>query len=494
MRRALLAICLIASMALAGCLGPSTANWGSGAGTVDVDFSMETTTVKTTLAGDARTISGLQPVGCTPGSDGGTLAAGQGEPITFTGYLASSQFYDSHDTVMGAKGLELGVTTAVAIQSMSFDQAAAVVDGDGARIDVKQWSLPLQPETGAGSVDLDEVDSESDTDWFILGLIPTSEHILDGMTALDEWHQPVVVHGYLVAAENSSNNQYGYQATWHKADNGCAMTVGTNNREDALVFVSKITLDGATVSANGEADDEWVQGDVPFLGRAGFIMFFLLVGLGGSAGLFIVSKQMMMKAAKQSMATLIGDEGMKKAASVKKDAKAAKKAGMESPEERQRRNERERKAAVKEEVKQRGPPKKEEKKQQSGDALGGFDLDSVLASTSTGAPGPGGSAPSGRKSSVVVTEAASEMDRMSVQETSTSSLPASIGQQRRSVPPSASNVGEPAAAAEPKKKPTVRRRKAVKKTNSVAPDEAELVDEAPPPSYEEEEDFSDFSF
>ena len=492
MRRALLAFCLIASMALAGCLGPSTANWGSGTGTVDVDLSMEGTTVKTTLAGDARTISDLQPVGCTPGSDGGTLAAGQGEPITFTGYLASSQFYDSHNTIMGAKGLELGVTTAVAIQSMSFDQAAAVVDGDGARIDVKQWSLPLQPETGAGSVDLDEVDSEADTDWFILGLIPTSEHILSGMTALNEWHQPVVIHGYLVAAGNSSNNQYGYQATWHKADNGCAMTVGTNNREDALVFVSKITLDGATVTSNGEADDEWVQGDVPFLGRAGFIMFFLVVGLGGAAGLFIVSKQMMMKSAKQSMATLIGDEGMKKAASVKADAKAAKEAGMESPEERQRRKERERKEAAKEAAKQRAPPKKEKEEEQSGDALGGFDLDSVLASTSTGTSGPGGSGPSGRKSSVVATDAAKEMDRMSVQETSTSSLPASIGQQRRSTPPKASNVGKPAAASEPeKKKPPVRRRKAVKKVSSDTTVEPEP---APAPSYEEEEDFSDFSF
>ena len=453
---------------------------------------MEGTTVKTTLAGDARTISDLQPVGCTPGSDGGTLAAGQGEPITFTGYLASSQFYDSHNTIMGAKGLELGVTTAVAVQSMSFDQAAAVVDGDGARIDVKQWSLPLQPETGAGSVDLDEVDSEADTDWFILGLIPTSEHILSGMTALSEWHQPVVIHGYLVAAGNSSNNQYGYQATWHKADNGCAMTVGTNNREDALVFVSKITLDGATVTSNGEADDEWVQGDVPFLGRAGFIMFFLVVGLGGAAGLFIVSKQMMMKSAKQSMATLIGDEGMKKAASVKADAKAAKEAGMESPEERQRRKERERKEAAKEAAKQRAPPKKEKGEEQSGDALGGFDLDSVLASTSTGTSGPGGSGPSGRKSSVVATDAAKEMDRMSVQETSTSPLPASIGQQRRSTPPRASNVGKPAAAAEPeKKKPPVRRRKAVKKASSEATVEPEP---APAPSYEEEEDFSDFSF
>ena len=494
MRRALLAFCLIASMALAGCLGPSTASWGSGAGTVDVDFSMEGTTVKTTLAGDARTISDLQPVGCTPGSDGGTLAAGQGEPITFTGYLASSQFYDSHNTIMGAKGLELGVTTAVAIQSMSFDQAAAVADGDGARIDVGQWSLPLQPETGAGSVDLDEVDSEADTDWFVLGLIPTTEHILDGMTALNEWHQPVVIHGYLVAAGNSSNNQYGYQATWHKADNGCAMTVGTNNREDALVFVSKITLDGATVSASGEADDEWVQGDVPFLGRGGFIMFFLVVGLGGSAGLFIVSKQMMMKSAKRSMANLIGDEGMKKAASVKADAKAAKEAGMESPEERQRRKDRERRAAEKEAVKQRAPPKKEEKKEQGGDALGGFDLDSVLASTSTGTSGPGGSAPGGRKSSVVATDAAKEMDRMSTQEPATSSLPASIGQARRSAPPSMSNVGQPATEPEPSKKPPVRRRKAVKKTKPDAASEPEPAYEAPAPAYEEEEEFSDFSF
>ncbi len=224
-------------------------------------------------------------------------------------------------------------------------------------------------------------------------------------------------------------------------------------------------------------------------------MFFLVVGLGGSAGLFIVSKQMMMKSAKRSMANLIGDEGMKKAASVKADAKAAKEAGMESPEERQRRKDRERRAAEKEAVKQRAPPKKEEKKEQGGDALGGFDLDSVLASTSTGASGPGGSAPSGRKSSVVATDAAKEMDRMSTQEPATSSLPASIGQARRSAPPSMSNVGQPATEPEPSKKPPVRRRKAVKKTKpAAAASEPEPAYEAPAPAYEEEEEFSDFSF
>ncbi len=484
-------MCLIACMVLAGCLGPSSASWGNGSGAVSVNFSMESTTVKTTLAGDARTISELVPVGCTPGSEGGTLESGAGGAITFTGYLASSQFYDAHDPVMGPKGLELGVTTAVAIQSMSFDQAASVVDGDGARIDVKQWSSPLQPETGAGSVNLEKVDSESDTDWFVLGLIPTTEDILSGMKALGEWHQPVVVHGYLVSAENASNNQYGYQADWHRTDNDCGMTIGTTNRQDTLVLVSKITLEDATVSANGEADDEWVQGDVPFLGRAGFILFFLAGGIGGAVGLFVVSKQMMMKSAKKSMRILIGDEGMKKAASVKTDAKAAKAAGMESPTQRQKRKKKERDALAREEAKSTPAPKKAPKKKKAEDALGGFDLDSVLASTSTGRP-TASSAPSERKSSVVATESAQEMDRMSEQGSSAMSLPASVGQQRRSSP---SNVGgAPDSPAEERKKPTVRRRKAVKKAKP-AHQAPEVESESTAPRYEEdEEDFSDFSF
>ena len=470
-------MCLIASMVLAGCLGPSSASWGTDSGAVSVDFSMESTTVKTTLAGEGRTIEDLIPVGCTPGSDGGTLAAGTGGAVTFTGYLASSQFYDTHDPVMGPKGLELGVTTAVAIQSMSFDQAASVVDGDGARIDVKQWSSPLQPETGAGSVNLEKVDSESDTDWFVLGLIPTTEDILSGMKALGEWHQPVVVHGYLVSAENASNNQYGYQADWHKADNDCSMTIGTTNRQDSLVLVSQITLQDATVSANGEADDEWIQGDVPFLGRAGFILFFLAGGIGGAVGLFVVSKQMMMKSAKQSMRVLIGEEGMKKAASVKIDAKAAKAAGMESPTQRQKRKEREREALNKKEAKTSTPPKKTPKKEKTEDALGGFDLDSVLASTSTGRPT--GSAPSGRKSSVV-----EATDRNIIVQNITYNIQDSAV---------AGDISPPKPPKPEGRKPPVRR-KAVKKAKPTEQQAPKVEPESTTTQYEEDEDFSDFSF
>jgi hypothetical protein len=298
----------------------------------------------------------------------------------------------------------------------------------------------------------------------------------------------VVVHGYLVSAENASNNQYGYQADWHKADNDCSMTIGTTNRQDTLVLVSQITLQDATVSANGEADDEWVQGDVPFLGRAGFILFFLAGGIGGAVGLFVVSKQMMMKSAKQSMRVLIGEEGMKKAASVKTDAKAAKAAGMESPAQRQKRKEREREALNKKEAKTSTPPKKAPKKEKAEDALGGFDLDSVLASTPTGRPTA--SAPSMRKSSVVATESAQEMDRMSVEEATPSSLPASIGQPRRSAPPNAGATNPPKQEG---RKPPVRR-KAVKKAKPTEQQAPKVEPESTTAQYEEDEDFSDFSF
>ena len=487
MRRGLFALCLFASMVLAGCLGPASAAWGSGNDAVEVQFSMEGTSVKSGLSGSTTTESVI-PVGCTSGADGLALEEGLGQPVAFTGYLAASHFYTAHDTLMGARGLDFGVTTAVAVQSMPFNDAAGVVDGDGARIDVKDWSSPLNPETGAGSVDLDELDSDADTKWFILGLIPNSENVLEGMKALNEWHQPVSIQGYLVSKGGNQSNPAGYLKSWHATNNECSLTVNSgNNREDLYVLVSGIVLDGASVSSNGESDDEWVQGNVPLLGRTGFVLFFLAGGIGGAAGLFVVSRSMVMRSASQSMQTLIGSEGMKKAASVKSDAKAAKKAGMESPTERQQRLDKENTKAQKEAKKERQETRASPVKDDN--ALGGFDLDSVLASTSTSS-GPGVGAPGGRKSSVVVSQSAQAMEERVVpsNESRASSAPPSVGQSRSSPPSPKNNAGgPPQRSGAPKNQPPVRRRKAVKK--------AEPVEEAPAPvEHHEDEEFSDFSF
>lgn len=496
MRRGLLALCFVASMMLAGCFGPSSASWGDGSSSVDVDFTTTSAEVKSTLSGSPTVISDLIPVGCDPTTEapkGGNSLIQEGAPVTFTGYLAASQFYTEHNTIMGARGLDFGVTTAVAIQSMSFNQAAEVTDGEGARIDVKEWVVPLTPETGAGSVDIDDLDSDSDTEWYVLGLVPSSESILYGFMALDEWHQAVSIEGYLVDAGGDGAVTYGYNSTWHRTRDDCSMMIGDVNRADAYVFVTGITLETATVSQSGEAKDEWVQGDMPFLGRSGFVMFFLVFGIGGSVGAFIFSQQLVMKSAKNTMKTLIGDEGMKKAASVKAEAKAAKKAGMESPTERQARLDKQRKAEEKKTPKSQ--PERESKKEK-GDALGGFDLDSVLATT--GIPSQSKSGPSARKSSVVVTDAAQEMDRMNVQDNATSSVPSSVP--NVSSAPSVSSSPSSTARSPPttekvaERKPPVKRRRAVKKAPESKPVAEPEPQARPRETFEEEDDFSDFSF
>ena len=477
---------------------------------------MDGTTVKSGMTGQQVTLSDLLPVGCTPGTEGGSLEAGMGEPLSISGYLGASYFYDHFDQLSGARDLDFGVTTAVAIQSMSFDEAAAIEDGNGPRIDLKSWTTPLSPETGAGSVDLDELDGEAESKWFILGLVPTSESILNGMQSLAEWHQAVRIQGYLVS-KTEGTNPTGYLKSYHKANNECAFTVGQSNREDAYVLVTGISLVGASVSQNGDASDEWVQGNVPGIGRGGFIIAFFIVGLGGAVGLFVVSRQMVLGSATKTMKTLIGSAGLEKAASVKTDAKAAKKAGMESPTERQARLD-------KEYQKEKKGEQPIQQSKPSGNAMGGFDLDSVLASTSN-QQGFGGSGASGRKSSVVVTDAAQQMDRNNAVSSQHSSLPPSVGASRspapvqssmspapvqssRSPPTTVQSSRTPAQANSPSShapqqhanesvstEPIVRRRRAVQQDDSIEEDAPKQAPQAPARQQyaESEEDFSDFS-
>ena len=150
---------------------------------------------------------------------------------------------------------------------------------------------------------------------------------------------------------------------------------------------------------------------------------------------------------------------------------------MESPEERLKKQ----RASVKKEK----PKPQEETKSDSGDAMGGFDLDSVLASTSA----PVSREPQGRKSSVVVTQEAEEMDRSTQSVVSSSNAP-SFTQRKSSVVTGTTSVpssnSPPTRTAE--KKPKLRKRKAVTRTP--------VEEETPhtPAVHEEEEEFSDFSF
>ena len=69
---------------------------------------------------------------------------------------------------------------------------------------------------------------------------------------------------------------------------------------NAHVFVTEIRLASGVVSEDGEDKDEWAMGDVDYLGRWGFIAFFLLFGVGGAFGAFILSNMLLMRQAKNT--------------------------------------------------------------------------------------------------------------------------------------------------------------------------------------------------
>ena len=468
MRRARIALLLASTMLLAGCMGANNAEWGSGG--IDVDFSIEGTTITTNLGDSKLTYEGLAPVGCESGNET-VLAKNSSGTVEFTGFLSASVLYDSHDSANGVSNMDTAVTAAVAIQKMSKSDANNVNDGEGARIDVKNWFAPLMPETSAGTVDLDEIDEDTETDWYILGLIPTSENINDGFRALAEWHKPVTIHGYLLSSKLVNGSSVpgaggsGYHSSNHIVDSDCNLIIGTGNLQTAYVLVDKIEIEDDVVSYNGEHRDEWAYGDVPFFGRAGFILFFLVVGVGGAVGMFLLSQMFVRYGAKETMKTLLGEEGLAKIKKVASDLRRNKKSGTLSPIEIEKERRKEDKLVKKQQS--RNKPKSSSAES----SLSGFDIESALTKGSTNGPSDFGAG----TSSVVITEESMELEKQikgTVVEEQSSVVQESSWeppQKHQSQKPSFSNV----VSSEPQQKKTEHfssvRKDSAHKTKSAAP-------------------------
>ena len=255
------------------------------------------------------------------------------------------------------------------------------------------------------------------------------------------------------------------------------------------IVVTKIRAEEGTVSLDGESDDEYLLGDTDIFGRVSFILFFIVVGLGGGLGLYTVSTMVIRQGAKSTAETLLGREGFAKAVQMKKDLRRSKKDGLESATDR----------AAKQ--KKTSPPPKKKKTEEA--AISGFSLDSVLSSNEESGPQSFGSG-----GSVVVTSEAENMVSQPVASTSNTPI--------TSTPMPSSNVvssqPEPAVkrghfsatmtssvsqASNPRGEPTENKpvkRRAVKKRAAKSEAEPEPVPENKVASIADDEEFSDFSF
>ena len=196
--------------------------------------------------------------------------------------------------------------------------------------------------------------SDNENEWEVIGIIPASENVADGLNILQHWHEPIEMKGYVLDG------------------NGLA---GVNSETCALegqghgMIVTSIKTSQGVVSLDGEHDDEYSLGDTDIFGGWTFILFFLLVGVGGGIGLFMVSTMVIRQGAKATAEALLGREGFAKSVQMKKDIKQSKKDGLVSPSQR---------ASPK---KKSSPPPK--KKKEEDVAIPGFSLDSVLQSDSS---------------------------------------------------------------------------------------------------------------
>ena len=450
-----LGMMLVLLMFMAGCIYNDTPEWGTGDGQLSVEIDGDSADVNSKMGeGFEETFS---IVGC-----------GESQ-IKVTGMLISSEVYSEHPTL---SDVQSAMGAAVIVHTMSWSSAESVEEGKAGRISLKDWSEPMNPSEAVGSKL-----SDNENEWEIIGIIPASENVADGLNILQHWHEPIEMKGYVLDG------------------NGLA---GVNPETCALegqghgMIVTSIKTSQGVVSLDGDHDDEYSLGDTDIFGGWTFILFFLIVGVGGGVGLYVVSTMVIRQGAKATAEALLGREGFAKSVQMKKDIKQSKKDGLHSPTQKE---------APK---KKSSPPPK--KKKEDDVAIPGFSLDSVLQSDS----GDSGPKTFGGGNSVVVTSEAKEME-------STQPVTSSMPQISSTPMPSAGvvssqpepakrehfsssmsrNATQPTAAASPTKGSRPVKRRSVKKraTQRVEPDpEPERIVENNRTSIADDEEFSDFSF
>ncbi len=356
----LLAIFVLASMSLVGCTAAPTADWGTGTDEMTITKTGENVTINSGMNKYTGDHGPYQIMGCNTNELNRTegLVAG-GNKITFSGYLADSVIYATHDNSL-QDGRDIGVAGAVAMEAMDYNEAAEMDEGMGPKLYIPDWIDPNSPNSKAGAGS-DPLTKEGAT-FFIIGIIPASENILDNINAIETLHQAVTITGWILIDNDDSSTSVSADV-----ENDCS--ISTEKVSNYHVYVTKIELESGVVSQTGNDDDEWSLGDVDYLGKWGFIFFFVIVGIGGGVGAYIVSNMIILHGAKSTAKTLLGRDGFSKAQDMKKELRRAKKEGFSDEKEDEN------------DFEIRKKPEAEKKTEvEEAPALAGFNLDNILSS------------------------------------------------------------------------------------------------------------------
>jgi len=303
-RQASLAIILMASMVLAGCVSPEMQEWGPDGIEVSVDKSAGTATMSThTGVYDLDEVANL--LGCDSDGNFSAAAASTDKPIRIEGWLHQSKHFPDGKS-NSAPGLALS-TSAVIIQLGEYDEVIRPTLG---KVEVKQWNTPFSGVKGTPpGITSGTWPHEG---WAIVGLVPANENILEGFAGLD-WHQKILLEGWL-----TDDLTFGSSEVHVSDDDQCRIYAGAHMDG----FAGAMVVTSMTLGEHGLIDEEhsYSAYSVPIIG-SWLYTIFLLGSIAGAVLLFFLTSGLIRRGAKLSARELMTEAQMLAAKGVKKEVK-----------------------------------------------------------------------------------------------------------------------------------------------------------------------------
>jgi len=304
-RLAPLLVFLFILPSLGGCLGSPPVDWGADEGEYSTSLKTGETgvtgiTVNNNLGDSTFHYPFERDVNSCPGDNG--------PEFHLSGFLVRTKIFDvpiSNNTASVASWI---------IKIMSFEDAQEVEPGDlyfSVLKEDEDWATPTTVEgyeihEQGNSAKTDEFPHE---DWAIVAMVPGHENIFDAMMQT-EGNQPIRIDGYILPRGGVSGGT---------VDEGCNLQNGRDSFYDGVqveMVVTSITYDNDKVV---NSNDEYVAGDIPFVGR-GLYTTILLISIIASGALFIFARNQIILSADTQAQSMLSEQQMRAGKSARHEA------------------------------------------------------------------------------------------------------------------------------------------------------------------------------
>ena len=171
---------------------------------------------------------------------------------------------------------------------------------------MKEWDDPLMAEGQFGS---EFEDIQSKRGWAVIGVIPASENIADGMIGLLDWNRPISIEGYFL------HDQKNIRIPTELSVSDCS--VASRESFGAYFAVTSMTIAGNDASAS----EEYSVGSIPLVGGSLYLLLVIIGGAAGAFGAFTFSTIQIRKKANQTASVLMSEKQIRSAGGVDRDLK-----------------------------------------------------------------------------------------------------------------------------------------------------------------------------